>query len=135
MSIAENIAVYRKKNGWTQEQLGERIGVTNQAVSKWESSVSLPDVMLLPKIADTLGITLNELYGIPSTEAENFPNSPRELQEEVRDRFCRTVCPPSLSEFLCAESEGRMCLKRGITIGWIAPEEGVLYMTDDALLF
>ena len=58
MSIAENIAKYRKAMGFTQEQLGEMLGVTNQAVSKWESAVSMPDVMLLPKIADALGITL-----------------------------------------------------------------------------
>lgn len=64
MSIAENIAKYRKAMGFTQEQLGEMLGVTNQAVSKWESAVSMPDVMLLPKIADALGITLEELYGI-----------------------------------------------------------------------
>ncbi len=134
MSIAENIAVYRKKNGLTQEQLGHRIGVTNQAVSKWESAVSLPDVMLLPKIADALGITLNELYGIKSVEVEKFPDSPMKLQEEVRDKFCRAICPPSLSEFLCAESNERLRLKRGITVGWVAPTEGTLYMTDDAFL-
>lgn len=64
MTISENIARYRKQKGYTQEQLGEIVGVTNQAVSKWESAVSLPDIMLLPKIADALGVTLEELYGI-----------------------------------------------------------------------
>ena len=64
MSISETIAKYRKQKGYTQEQLGEMLGVTNQAVSKWESAVSMPDVMLLPKIANVLGITLNDLYGI-----------------------------------------------------------------------
>lgn len=64
MSISENIAKYRKQKGYTQEKLGEILGVTNQAVSKWESAASLPDVMLLPKIADALEITLNDLYGM-----------------------------------------------------------------------
>ena len=40
MSIAENIATFRKAKGYTQEQLGEILGVSNQAVSKWESGVS-----------------------------------------------------------------------------------------------
>ncbi len=40
MSITENIALYRKKNGLTQEQFGTMLGVSNQAVSKWESGVS-----------------------------------------------------------------------------------------------
>lgn len=64
MSISKNIAKYRKQKGYTQEKLGEILGVTNQTVSKWESAVSMPDVMLMPKIADALGITLEGLYGL-----------------------------------------------------------------------
>lgn len=79
MSISENIAKYRKQKGFTQEQLGELLGVTNQAVSKWESGVSMPDVMLLPKITNALGITLDALYGIKTTDervkADDFPKA------------------------------------------------------------
>ncbi len=64
MTLSENITKYRKKMGYTQDKLGELLGVTNQAVSKWELGISMPDVMLLPKIADVLGTTLNGLYGI-----------------------------------------------------------------------
>lgn len=71
MSISNNIAKYRKQKGYTQEQLGEFLGVTNQAVSKWESAISMPDVMLLPKIADVLGISLERLYGIDKTVPES----------------------------------------------------------------
>jgi len=80
MSISENVAKYRKTKGYTQEKLGELLGVTNQAVSKWELGVSMPDVMLLPKIADVLDVTLNDLYGIECTErrfvkADDFPKA------------------------------------------------------------
>ena len=64
MEIGKNIAEIRKKRGLTQEELGAKLGVTNQAVSKWENQTSLPDVMLLPEIAAALGVTLNDLYGI-----------------------------------------------------------------------
>lgn len=64
MSIGKNIAKYRKAAGLTQEELGAKLGVTNQAVSKWESQVSMPDVMLLPEIANSLGVTIYQLYGI-----------------------------------------------------------------------
>lgn len=62
----------------TQAELGELLGVTNQAVSKWESTVSMPDIMLLPAIAETLGITLDMLYGLDKNEftkvtADDFP--------------------------------------------------------------
>ena len=63
MSIGENIANYRKVNGLTQGQLGELLGVTNQAVSKWELGVSMPDIMLLPRIAEALEINIYDLYG------------------------------------------------------------------------
>lgn len=64
MSIGKNLAKYRKAKRLTQEELGEKLGVTNQAVSKWESEASMPDVMLLPEIATALNITLDDLYGI-----------------------------------------------------------------------
>ncbi len=79
MSIGKNIAKYRKAKGLTQEELGAKLGVTNQAVSKWESEVSMPDVMLLPEIANALNITLDDLYGIVkapekiSCSADDFP--------------------------------------------------------------
>ncbi|MBE6558084.1 MAG: helix-turn-helix domain-containing protein [Ruminococcaceae bacterium] len=79
MSIGKNIAKYRKAKGLTQEELGTILGVTNQAVSKWESEVSMPDVMLLPEIATALNMTLEDLYGIAkepekiSCSADDFP--------------------------------------------------------------
>ena len=57
MSMGKNIACFRKCKGYTQEELGQKIGVTNQAVSKWESETSMPDIMILPKIANALDIT------------------------------------------------------------------------------
>ena len=79
MSIGRNIAKYRKASGLTQEEFGIMLGVTNQAVSKWESEVSSPDIMLLPEIASVLGITLENIYGIEKESeknpvaADNFP--------------------------------------------------------------
>ena len=66
MTIGENIAQYRKEKGLTQAKLGEMVGVSNQAVSKWESGMTIPDVMLLPEISKALGVSLTDLYGIPN---------------------------------------------------------------------
>ena len=80
MRIGKNIAKYRKAKGLTQEELGAKLGVTNQAVSKWESEISMPDIMLLPEIATVLNITLDDLYGIVkepekvSVSADDFPS-------------------------------------------------------------
>ncbi len=63
MSIGKNIALLRKNKGLTQAELGDLLGVSNQAVSKWESEMTMPDVMLLPEIAKVLGVEINDLYG------------------------------------------------------------------------
>ena len=62
MSIGKNIARFRKEKGMTQGELGELLGVSNQAVSKWESELSMPDVMLLPHIAEIFGVSTDDLY-------------------------------------------------------------------------
>lgn len=63
MTIGNKISECRKKKGMTQDALAQLLGVTNQAVSKWESDQSCPDVLLLPKIADIFEITVDELLG------------------------------------------------------------------------
>ncbi len=57
-----NLKRIRKEKGITQEQLADKVGVSPQAVSKWELS-SYPDPQLLPAIADYLGVTIDELFG------------------------------------------------------------------------
>lgn len=58
------IAYYRKLNGLTQEKLAEKVGVSTQAVSKWEQQLSCPDIMLLPEMANIFRITIDELFGL-----------------------------------------------------------------------
>ena len=62
MSIGKNIALLRKAKGLTQAELGDLLGVSNQAVSKWESEMTMPDVMLLPKIADVFSCSIDDLF-------------------------------------------------------------------------
>ncbi|MBO7405374.1 MAG: helix-turn-helix transcriptional regulator, partial [Clostridia bacterium] len=63
MKLNENIAALRKEKGLTQEELAQVFGVTNQAVSKWESAQSCPDVALLPEIAAYFGVSVDALMG------------------------------------------------------------------------
>lgn len=55
------IANLRRSQGMTQQQLADRIGVTNRAVSKWETGQGLPDIAVLPELARALGCTVDEL--------------------------------------------------------------------------
>ena len=63
MSFAENIRKYRLESGLTQEALAEKIGISGQAVSKWETAETLPDTALLTDIADALDVSLDSLFG------------------------------------------------------------------------
>jgi len=62
-SLGQRIARLRKNKGLTQEELGDKVGVSSQAVSKWETDSSVPDVMLLVKIANLFDISVDELLG------------------------------------------------------------------------
>ena len=62
MSLGKNIAKFRKEKGWTQSELGEKLGISNQAISKWESEMNMPDVLLLPALADLFGCYIDELF-------------------------------------------------------------------------
>lgn len=61
LKIHEQIASLRKQKGMTQEELANALGVTNQAVSKWESAQCCPDIQLLPAIAKLFGVSVDEL--------------------------------------------------------------------------
>ncbi|MBR6039909.1 MAG: helix-turn-helix transcriptional regulator [Clostridia bacterium] len=67
-TLGKRIAMLRKEKGLTQEQLAEKVGVSAQAVSKWENDVSCPDITLLPLLADILGVTVDELLGVKPIE-------------------------------------------------------------------
>ena len=62
LKLNDNIWFYRKKQGLTQEELAQRLGATNQSVSKWESAQCCPDISLIPRLADIFEISIDELF-------------------------------------------------------------------------
>lgn len=85
--LGEQIQKFRKNRGMTQKELGKAIGVSTQAVSQWECG-GAPDVTLLPVIADTLGVTVDALFGREGGEIQDmcdtFTRWLLALPEEVR---------------------------------------------------
>lgn len=70
MNLGKQIAALRKQQNMTQEALAARLGISNQAVSKWEQEQCCPDVALLPRLADIFGVSLDALFGrVPPTES------------------------------------------------------------------
>lgn len=91
-TIGKRIQALRKEQGLTQKQLAELVGVTPQAVSKWETDESCPDISILSSLANVLGVSTDELLGaetkqkdIPVREAEIV--SPEEEEKEGHGEF------------------------------------------------
>ena len=73
--LAANILKYRKKIGLSQEELANKLGVTFQAVSKWENAKAAPDVTFLPIMADIFNCYIDELFS-------------REIKTEIHYDHC-----------------------------------------------
>ena len=63
LQINKQISKFRNEKGITQRELADRLGVTVQAVSRWETAKCCPDIQLLPDIARTFDVTVDELLG------------------------------------------------------------------------
>ena len=82
--LGESIRKFRSKNNITQEKLAAHLGVSYQAVSRWENETSYPDIELLPEIASFFGVNLEELLGIKDNTKKADDKS-RELYNRVLD--------------------------------------------------
>lgn len=84
-TLGKRIAAQRKRLGLTQEQLAEKLGITAQAVSKWENDLSCPDISVLPLLADIFGISTDELLGrniTPAVIANNASDDSFEYSDD-----------------------------------------------------
>ena len=88
MTIGRKIAQLRREKELTQEEMAEKLGVSPQAVSKWENDVSCPDILLLPKIGALLGVTVDELLsGKPKKETTVLPEQARKRVDDMMLRI------------------------------------------------
>ena len=62
MNIGNNIKKLRQQNNLTQDQVAEKLGVSYQAVSKWENNANTPEIALLPAIAELFGVSIDALF-------------------------------------------------------------------------
>ena len=86
MTIGKRIAHLRKEKGLTQEDLANAMGVSPQAVSKWENDQTCPDISALPKLAEILGVTVDELLTGKTEEAQPAVRLlPPEERKDIND--------------------------------------------------
>ena len=69
-SMGEIISTLRKEKGMTQKDIADKLGITDKAVSKWERDIAFPDTATIPKLAEILGVSVEELMlakSVPTT--------------------------------------------------------------------
>lgn len=124
--IGEKISQSRQNQKMTQEEFASRLGVTPQAVSKWERGLSLPDIALVGGICQILHVSANELLGI-KTEAKVTENGDSSMQAEIKNRL---IADPLLLEigvaFIPVVAEGLKGTLINVTRKNLAAECGYL---------
>jgi transcriptional regulator with XRE-family HTH domain len=82
MEIGKKIKQLRCKAGLTQEQLATRLGISAQSVSKWENSITMPDITLLPSLTSELGVTMDELFDLTVDQRLHRIEKRLDIEEE-----------------------------------------------------
>ena len=82
MILGEKIAQLRRKNGWSQEELADKMGVSRQAVSKWESNQTTPDLERILRLSSLFGVTID--YLLKDDAAPEIPRAEAEEETQIR---------------------------------------------------
>lgn len=72
VKIGKFISSLRKEKGYTQEQLAEKLNISNKSISRWENGNTMPDLSLIPKLCEILGISINELLSGERIESDEY---------------------------------------------------------------
>ena len=96
--LAANILKYRKKSGLSQEELANQLGVTFQAVSKWENAKAAPDITFLPIMADIFGCYIDELFS-------------RDIKTEIHYDHCAELPWPDDNTIRIFQTIGKKIIK------------------------
>ena len=82
IKIGKFISIKRKEKNLTQQELAEKLNITDRAISKWENGFCLPDVGTMPKLCEILGITINDLF---SGEIVDMRDNEKKWEENLLD--------------------------------------------------
>lgn len=112
MILADKIIEERKKNGWSQEELASKLGVSRQAVSKWESSGSIPDLQIILQMSELFGVTTDYLLK-------------DEIEEERQNEYIETktikVSMEEANQYLDMKSRGSRIVANATSLCILSP--------------
>ena len=111
MNLADKIMAERKKKGWSQEELANQLGVSRQAVSKWESAGSTPDLQRILQLSDVFGVSTDYLL---KDEAES------DADQEGRESI-RLVTMDDVKEFLSLKEKSSTLVANATSLCILSP--------------
>lgn len=140
MILADKIIYLRKKAGWSQEELAEKMGVSRQSISKWEGALSVPDMNRILKLSELFDVSTDYLLRDEMEEEEKNPAADEKIADETGEKLvpvsmelandylahCKKVSVPcAFGVFLCIMSPVFLLLLSG------AGEAGLISLTED----
>lgn len=118
MILADKIINERKKNGWSQEELADKLSVSRQAVSKWESAQSVPDLQRVIQMAELFGVStdylLKEEFDVPAIVETS-------VNDMHKDGVVRTVSMEEANEFMNLKQKSSTKIARGVVTCILSP--------------
>ncbi len=115
MIFADKLMDLRKKNGWSQEELAEKLNVSRQAVSKWESAQSVPDMSRIIQLSELFGVSTDYLLKDELEQAEVSGET------TAADSLTRTVDMEEASAFLKTKEENSRRVALGVLLCILSP--------------
>lgn len=140
MILADKIINERKKNGWSQEELAEKLSVSRQSVSKWEGAQAVPDLQKILKMAEIFNVSTDYLLK-DEMEPETQINNVAAVEEATSEPPRRKVSMEEAVEFLKTEKKYSGWIANAVSLCILSPiallllggfsESGRIAMTED----
>ncbi|MBE7087937.1 MAG: helix-turn-helix domain-containing protein [Clostridiales bacterium] len=111
-TIGQFLATMRKSKGYTQQEVADRLGVSNRTLSAWETDKVYPDILALPALAELYGITVDEILKGARNSPTNMPEQP---QPNLSEKAYKSVLKKKLSSF-----NSTLSIAFGLGVGDIA---------------
>ena len=121
MIMADKIMEQRKKNGWSQEELAEQLGVSRQSVSKWESAQSIPDLSRVVAMAEIFGVTTD--YLLKDEEEKSSANTGS--SQPVSSETIIKVTMEDANRYLKAKEKAAKFTALAHGLFWVSPIVGI----------
>ena len=118
MILADKIIENRKKNGWSQEELADRLGVSRQSVSKWEGAQAVPDMKKIVQLAEIFGVSTDYLLRDDIETVQAMEPAPVDsgLEDTVR-----AVSMEEANAFLTHNKKAASVISSGVMICILSP--------------